>query len=111
MQTPLQGAFRCVWMQNRVFLLMYVYDYRCQPTGPVVFSHDGDHISSPWGPVGPQRTSPCICLRGACGRVWVSLLYVSMNCLLTFLRYYCLRYQARGIFPMDSACLIFPMKR
>jgi len=22
MQTPLQGAFRCVWMQNRVFLLM-----------------------------------------------------------------------------------------
>jgi len=25
MQTPLQGAFRCVWMQNRVFLLMYVW--------------------------------------------------------------------------------------
>jgi len=23
MQTPLQGAFRCVWMQNRVFLLMH----------------------------------------------------------------------------------------
>jgi len=22
MQTPLQGAFRCVWMENRVFLLM-----------------------------------------------------------------------------------------
>jgi len=22
MQTPLEGAFRCVWMQNRVFLLM-----------------------------------------------------------------------------------------
>jgi len=24
MQTPLQGAFRCVWMQNRVFLLMWL---------------------------------------------------------------------------------------
>jgi len=24
MQTPLQGAFRCVWMQNRVFLLMFL---------------------------------------------------------------------------------------
>ena len=23
MQTPLQGAFRCGWMQNRVFLLMW----------------------------------------------------------------------------------------
>jgi len=23
MQTPLQGAFRCVWMQNRVCLLMW----------------------------------------------------------------------------------------
>ena len=28
------------------------------------------------------------CLRGACGRVWVSLLYVSMNCFLTCLEYY-----------------------
>ena len=29
--------------------------------------------------------------RGACGRVWVTLLYLSMNCFLTCIRYYCLR--------------------
>jgi len=49
-------------------------------------------------------------LRGAYSRVWISLLYVSMNCFLTCLRYYCLRCQARGIFPIDLGCLIFPMK-
>jgi len=35
MQTPLQGAFRCVWMQNRVLLLMHIrelYGLQGDPT-------------------------------------------------------------------------------
>ena len=84
---------------------------QCRPTSPVVFSRNGDHTSSHSGPFGPSRANSFFCFRGACGRVWVSLLYVSMNCFLSCLRYYCLRCWARGIFPMDSGCLIFPIKR
>ena len=42
-------------------------------------------------PLGPSRINPFFCFRGACRRVWVSLLYLSMNCFFTCLRYYCLR--------------------
>jgi len=55
------------------------------------FSRHGDHSSSHSGPVGPSRSILSFVFRGACRRVWVSLLYVSMNCFLTCLRYYCLR--------------------
>jgi len=63
---------------------------QCQPISPVVPPRHGDHISSPPGPVAPLRANPFFCFRGACRKVWVSLLYVSMNYFLTCLRYYCL---------------------
>jgi len=64
---------------------------QCRPTSPVIFSRNGNHTSSPPGPIGPSRTSPFFCFRRACLRVWVFLLYLSMNYFLTCLRYYCLR--------------------
>ena len=37
MQTPLQGAFRCVWMQNRVFLLMHLMNCGQHVDGATIF--------------------------------------------------------------------------
>ena len=65
-------------------------------------------------PLRPCRAfaiNPFFCFWGACRRVWVSLLYVSMNCFLTCLRYIVLDARRGGFFPMDSGCLIFPMRR
>jgi len=58
--------------------------------GPKVpwFSHLGTvTLSSPTGPLWPSRITRFFCLRTACGRVWVSLLYVSMNSFVTCLGY------------------------
>jgi len=55
-------------------------------------------LSSPSGPIAPSRINSFLCLRGACGRVWVSLLYVSMNCFLTCLEYIILGTRQGGFF-------------
>ena len=39
---------------------------QCRPTSPVVFSRNGDHTSSPPGPIGTSRANPFFCFRGAC---------------------------------------------
>ena len=39
---------------------------QCRPTNPVVFSRNGDHTSSPPGPIGPSRANPLPRPRGAC---------------------------------------------
>jgi len=38
---------------------------QCRPTSPVVFSRNGDHTSTPPGPIGPSQ-DPFFCFRGAC---------------------------------------------
>jgi len=47
------GATVLLWLQ-------------CRPTSPVVFSRNGDHTSSPPGPIGPSRANRFFCFRGAC---------------------------------------------
>jgi len=37
----------------------------CRPTSPVVFSCNGDHTSSPPGPIGPSRANPFFCFKGS----------------------------------------------
>jgi len=38
---------------------------QCRPTSPVVFSRNGDHTSSPPGPIGPSRTNRFFCFKGS----------------------------------------------
>jgi len=40
--------------------------FQCRPTISVVFSRNGDHTSSPPGPIGPSRANPFFCFSGAC---------------------------------------------
>jgi len=54
--------------------------------------------SSPSGPVRPFQIKPYFCFKVACRRVWVSLLYVSMNCLRTGPRYMILGASRGGLF-------------
>jgi len=37
----------------------------CRPTSSVVFSRNGDHTSSPPGPIGPSRANPLFCFKGS----------------------------------------------
>jgi len=38
---------------------------QCRPTSPVVFSRNGDHTSSPPGPIGLSRANPFFCFKGS----------------------------------------------
>ena len=63
-----------------------------------MFSPVDDHLSSPSGPERALAKPSFLLFLGACGSVWVSLLYVSMNCLLTCLEYIILDARRGGFF-------------
>jgi len=55
-------------------------------------------LSTLSGLVSPSQMNPFFHFRGACGRVWVSLLYIFMNCFLTFSGYIILYARQGGFF-------------
>ena len=57
-----------------------------------------DHTTLRLGPYRAFAKQSFLSFRGACGRVWVSLLYVSMNCFLTCLGNIILGARRGGIF-------------
>jgi len=65
----------------------------------------------PRRPDRPSLIKPFFFPRTSCGRVCVPPPYVSGKCFPYMSGVYYLRWQVRLIFPMDSGCLIFPIKR
>ena len=87
---PSRGMALPPWLLSNTLDRCNDLHYRASGySGPMVsmFSPVDDYPSSQSGPERALAKPSFLFFWGACGRFWVSLLYVSMNCLLTCLGY------------------------
>jgi len=80
-------------------LITYATDHygdQCRPTSHVDFAPHDEETSSSSNAVRPSSIKAFSCFRGACGSVWVSLMYFSMNCCIMCMGYIILGATQRG---------------
>jgi len=73
------------------------YGDQCWPTSHADFPPHDKQTSSSSNVVRPSPIKPFTCFRGDCGSVWVSLLYVSMNCCIMCMGSIILGARQRGL--------------